>query len=148
MRTIASTFSTRDEAERAGRRLQDFGVPTDRIQLKSDASGATVVMAKVAPEQANAATQILAGRSAAEPPSQPAAADAAPPSGGEPGHVYFGGPEGGARPLRPAPAAPQPSSPPASDEDSRWWRRFILITGVAVVLAFLIGALMGMVVPG
>jgi hypothetical protein len=60
MRTIASTFSTREEAEAASRRLQTLGIDPDRLELKFLAdAGEFFISAKVTPDQVDAATKIL-----------------------------------------------------------------------------------------
>jgi hypothetical protein len=60
MRTIASTFSTREEAEMAGRRLEGLGIDPDRVELKFLAdAGEFFISAKVTPGQIDAATEIL-----------------------------------------------------------------------------------------
>jgi hypothetical protein len=78
MRTIAATFSTRDEAEAASRRLEAIGLSRERIILKdvaaageglgaADTGGGVFVSAKVTSEQVEAASEILKTRRMAEP---------------------------------------------------------------------------------
>ena len=145
MRTIAGTFETRGEAEAAGRRLEAIGVAREAIKLREAAgagTGAAVLTAKVSSEQLKAATEILAGRSAG---GDGAASVPEPASG----HVYFGGPTDGApRAPRPAPRAqPQPAAAGDRDDQARWWRKFLLVTGIALIVAFVVGALLGRVMP-
>ena len=83
MRTIASTFKTREEAEAAARRLQAIGVAQERISVRDLAEpggGAgepggpgIFVSAKVTPEQVSAANEILKAPRAEErpPPAVP-----------------------------------------------------------------------------
>jgi hypothetical protein len=69
MRTIASTFSTREEAEMAGRRLEGLGIDPDRVELKFLAdAGEFFISAKVTPDQIDAATEILKRRAEDEEP--------------------------------------------------------------------------------
>jgi|GEM_PF-3783283 len=97
MRTIASTFSTREEAETASRRLQTLGIDPDRVELKFLAdAGEFFISAKVTPDQIDAATEVL---------KRPAADEASPPvpAGG------LGAGEGAAAPpSRTASFAPEP----------------------------------------
>ncbi|HEX8535041.1 MAG TPA: hypothetical protein VF662_12810 [Allosphingosinicella sp.] len=155
MRTIAGTFPSLGEAEAAGRRLEAFGIPPGAIKVQAapggalGGSGGVVLTAKVPPEHVQAASGILAGRAtkAAEPAISPGAAPAGDAASG---HVYFGGPaDGAARPPRPQPAAATPRRESAgdADEQARWWRRFVLMTGAALLIAFFVGALLGLVVP-
>lgn len=157
MRTIAGTFATRGEAEAARRRLEAIGVAHDSIRLNEgeggDGSAGVVLTAKVPAEHVEKATGILAGsdEGAAEPSISRGAASSADPASG---HVYFGGPsDGAARTVRPQPAAaavlrePREPSSREPDEQARWWRRFLLITGAALLIAFIAGALLGLVVP-
>ena len=85
MRTIAATFSTRDEAEAASRRLEAIGLSRERIILKdvsaageglgaADTGGGVFVSAKVTSEQVEAASEILKTRRMAEPAAVVAAA--------------------------------------------------------------------------
>jgi hypothetical protein len=155
MRTIAGTFPSLGEAEAAGRRLEAIGIPPGAIKVQAATAGAAggsgevVLTAKVPPEHVQAASGILAGRET-NAPGPSIARGAAPAGGAASGHVYFGGPaDGAARPVRSQPTAPTPG--PASarnpDEQARWWRRFLLITGAALLIAFIVGALLGLVVP-
>ena len=145
MRTIAGTFETRSDAEAAGRRLEAIGVAREAIKLREAAgpgTGAAVLTAKVSSEQLKTATEILAGRSA----GGDGAASVPDPASG---HVYFGGPaDGAARAPRPAPVArAEPPTPREPDDQARWWRKFLLVTGIALVVAFVVGALLGRVMP-
>ena len=73
MRTIASTFDNRDEAEAASRRLQEIGVAREQIVLKyvEDPNGGSVFLSvKASPEQVGPATDILKRhRESAAPPA-------------------------------------------------------------------------------
>jgi hypothetical protein len=145
MRTIAGTFETQSEAEAAGRRLEAIGVAREAIKLRDGVgpgTGAAVLTAKVSSEQLKAATDILAGRAASSD-------GPAPVSEASSGHVYFGGPADGApRSPRPAPTAPTQTAVGGDpDDQARWWRKFLLLTGIALILAFIVGALLGRVMP-
>ena len=111
MRTLASTFGSRAEAEAAGRRLESIGIARDRIILKDvgeaggeagGASGAAAagvfVSVKVTTDQVAGASQILKS-------SRPA------DNGAGPGAVSSG--REAASPPAPLPDVP-PRSPPAA----------------------------------
>ena len=95
MRTIGSTFSTREEAEKAGRDLEGLGVTPDRIILKDLAASGTepalaggasadpaaqgfFLSAKVYQDQITEATQILKGLPPGQAQSTAGRAAAAP----------------------------------------------------------------------
>jgi hypothetical protein len=98
MRTIASTFDNRDEAEAASRRLQEIGVAREQIVLKyvDDPNGGSVFLSvKASPEQVGPATDILKRQrepaapaaSAAVMSTSPTAPDTASKSDFEPSSV-------------------------------------------------------------
>jgi hypothetical protein len=150
MRTIAATFSTRDEAEAASRRLEAIGLSRERIILKdvaaageglgeTDTGGGVFVSAKVTSEQVEAASEILKTRRMAEPAAVVAASP--PPempvqSRPEPAPPAFGAAR---RDADPAP----PTARRAIDERSKLGRYFAYY-GLALVAAFIIGAWLGM----
>jgi hypothetical protein len=74
MRTLASTFESRDDAEAASQGLEEIGVPRDSIVMKYVAPGGGesgfYISAKVAPEQVDAATEILKRRTPAPEPAR------------------------------------------------------------------------------
>ena len=79
MRTIASTFDNRDEAEAASRRLQEIGVAREQIVLKyvDDPNGGSVFLSvKANPEQVGPATEILKRQREADAPVASAAVTA------------------------------------------------------------------------
>lgn len=148
MRTIAATFGTIGEAEQARRRLETIGIPAERINLREvagaggDGAGATLISVKVAPDQVAAATAIIEGD------NQPPAA------------MRFGGKEdadrarierGEARPVaidnRTADGAPE-RVVADTDADQAWWQRFYRLALLAILLAFVIGAALGMTAAG
>ena len=152
MRTLASTFSTREEAEAAGRRLEAIGIGRERIVLKDlvgtdptvGAPGGAFISVKVTTDQVQPVSEILkAGRSsediaaAASPAAAPVAADVSPPTP--------------ARPLspdpRPATVQPGPvqaATAQAAAKDRARLSRYLVYYGLALVAAFVIGAWLGM----
>jgi hypothetical protein len=83
MRTIASTFDNRDEAEAASRRLQEIGVPREQIVLKyvDDPNGGSVFLSvKASPEQVGPATEILKRQRESAAPPAPSAVSATSPT--------------------------------------------------------------------
>ncbi len=76
MRTLASTFSTREEAEAARRRLESVGIASERITLKDVAravegpaaaagsTGGAFISVKVTTDQVERASEILKGQAA------------------------------------------------------------------------------------
>jgi hypothetical protein len=151
MRTIASTFETRDEAESATRRLQGIGVAPDQIMLKDlggagargEASG-FFVSAKVTPEQVDDATKILKRFAPAEPAPLHFGMDSSP-------RVRAGGPEPSTARPRPAPAAgvaaaeAAPAAPAAGPMDRHRIGRRLVIFGLVLTAAFVAGAVLGLV---
>lgn len=121
MRTITSTFGTREEAEAASRRLQGIGVAPEGILVRDlaepggggdgQASG-IFVSAKVTPQQVSAANEILKRpRTEAAPPTPDRSgptqgAALAGPATGEGFRV-----ERAAAPAAPALAEPVPATP-------------------------------------
>ena len=188
MRTIATTFDTRSQAEAASRLLQGIGVDPELIQLRDLAgaaepdaavlsgapgsngapSGGTFLSAKVAPEQVAAASEILKGvdtGNGTPPASASGAGDMtekhsnvqrAAPAGVEPPLTFGGPPAEAIRPREPGPArvgqdqvrqgsqgpAGHPPSKPAGSGASSW-KRPLAIFSVAVLVAFIVGLLMG-----
>ena len=154
MRTLASTFSTRAEAEAAGRRLEAIGIGRERIVLKDlvgtdptvGASGGAFISVKVTTDQVQPVSEILkAGRSsediaaAPSPAAAPVAAESVSP------------PTPAARPLSPdpRPATVQPGSVQAATtqaaaQDRARLSRYLVYYGLALVAAFVIGAWLGM----
>lgn len=166
MRTLATTFTTRDEAESAIRRLEALGLSRERISVKDMAqagaggTGGVFVSVKVTTEQVQPVGEILksaAPRESADlpPRAEPVAAPAppivepAPPARGSATH--FGAPEIPAVAVK---AAAIPPSPPQSREApltgaaaeaarARRARTYILF-GLALIGAFMIGAWLGL----
>ena len=153
MRTIGSTFSTRDEAERASGDLQSLGVPRERILVKylAQAGPATAegkegvadcffLSAKVEPDQLPEATKIL-GRGAKGEAAGDGPAEAAAPA---------------PQPLpdTPAPEArtardpvqlglrPDLRTSPRNDDLAGWGRRLVKF-GLFAVVAYIAGAAIG-----
>jgi len=159
MRTLASTFSTRDEAEAASRRLQSIGIPHQRIVLKDVAptgegagapgsKGGVFISVKVTTEQVPPVSDILKGRLKED--DVPAFQDL----GGEP--VLKDGP-GRERmtvppvddPLPPRPLGAQDQASPkpvaaGSRQDRTRLGRYLIFYGLALVAAFMIGAWAGL----
>jgi hypothetical protein len=158
MRTIASTFSTQEEAETASRRLQSAGVPSDRITLKQIAgavgpdsapAGGVFLSAKVAPDQVAAATEIFKGGSDSVPPTRAEE----PPANAHPAPTEtFGGPPPRAaarpapaqRPAATAPPQPQRTKLPSEPEWMRLGRKLVYLS-LILLAAVMAGALLGLV---
>ena len=159
MRTIGSTFSTREEAERAGRHLQSLGVAAERIMLKDladsgDQGGGSGTLhadrpaegffltAKVEPDQVPDATKILKGSSEAirptdSPPS--ATATAARPLPRD--HVRFED-----EPTRkPVNLDLRPGVRTSRQGDWTFWGRRLVMIGLIVLAAFVVGAVLGLI---
>jgi hypothetical protein len=157
MRTLASTFSTRDEAEAASRRLEAIGIGRERIILKN-VSGtgadpdAVFVSVKVTTEQVQPASEILKGRGtreetagsgfadpAQEPVGQAAVVSELPPSPPpSDADLATSPPRTGAHPQ------PQPARAPIAGQDRARLSRYVVFYGLALVAAFVIGAWLGM----
>lgn len=170
MRTIASTFGTSEEAETAIRRLQGIGIPAEAIVARdlsdpeagetgtvSDGATGIFISVKVSAEQVGAATEILkesrhraAAPAAAEGPEAPteervmesggSAARHAPPPSASPAADRPGTPLGREHPR----AAPHQI--PAADGEWRRWSRRMVIFCLVLVVAFITGALLGLVI--
>lgn len=174
MRTLASTFGSRAEAEAAGRRLESIGIARDRIILKDvaeagggagDAPGAAAagvfVSVKVTTDQVAPASEILkssrpagddagavsSGREAASPPapSPDVPPRSAPAAAPKPDPV----PRAAApHPAQPQAAAAPPHAPGAATiaglSRAQLVRYFALFC-VALAAAFLLGAGLGLI---
>jgi hypothetical protein len=159
MRTIGTTFSTREEAERAGRDLQSLGVAAERIMLKDlaenrdpDGGSGTVqadrpaegffLSAKVEPDQVTDATRILKGSSDAVRPADPLTAS--PTTAARPlprDHVRFED-----EPVRkPVKLDLRPGVRTTPQDDWTWWGRRLVMIGLIVLAAFVAGAVLGLV---
>ena len=118
MRTLASTFDTRGEAEAAAGRLEAIGIPRERIMFKDVAAtadapggaGAVFISVKVTTDQVEPVSEILkdyrsAAPAASAPEQRPAEAGSQPPimAGAPAPH----GPGGGAAATEPT-AVPRP----------------------------------------
>ncbi len=149
MRTIASTFSTSEQAEQASRRLLDIGITPDRILMKQlpEAAGGIFISAKVEPEQLGAATEILK----ASPPAvaaPPAAAAAEPAAAARPQASAQAIPASRVETPRGTPAATPPRphvSAAARNREVTRYGRYIVIFCLVLVLAFMAGAMLGLV---
>lgn len=172
MRTLASTFKSREEAQEASRRLERIGISPGRINLKDVADlpeaaaragvdGGVVLTVKVTTEQVAAASDILKDGKADE---------AAPParSGLRRGMDHQAAPISGqaAAPSRSQPPAPpvpdvasEPELPRAETQpnhrsagsdlfgvDRTQLGRYAALACLAVLLAFLAGAALGLIV--
>ncbi len=171
MRTIASTFESRTEAEAVRRQLEGIGVSPDRIMLKGifgapdegGGSGNILLSAKVEAEQVGIATEIMKGQPAsggaaqAEEPvlRSPAQIPAAVPplreeataprvARGErmepaaaPHIATTAAPATEAQPVRTRPVRP-------GDEAWRKLSRSLVVFGLLLVAAFVIGAMLGL----
>ena len=166
MRTLASTFSTKEEAEAARRHLESIGIPRERIILKdvapaaggpaasaSEGAGSTgraFVSVKVTTDQVERASEILKGGGRAEQEA------AAPDVEGRPlGNVQDIGVGASVPPLPvgeagPAPGAPQEGAAAELWAGSRAARNrarlssYVIFFLLALVAAFMIGAWLGM----
>jgi hypothetical protein len=169
MRTLAGTFGTRDEAEVASRRLQAIGIPGERIIMKDVAptaeagsgAGGAFISVKVTTEQVEPVGEILKGRwtgtAASDPASfQPAARieaaprmDTAPRRGTTEAAAPAPPPIAKAAELaaRAANVAPPPhsaASPAAREREKARLGRNLVLFGLALVAAFMIGAWLGL----
>ncbi len=162
MRTLASTFEAREDAEAASRRLQSIGIPRDLIVTKYVAPGGGesgfFVSAKVNADQIDAATEIL--RKPAPPPEPPAEArpaSAPTPVAERPAAPAPAASEAPHRPLPsarpdfagatavPSPAAPETAARPRRPEEVRAKTgRTLVLFGLALVAAFMVGAWLGL----
>lgn len=165
MRTLASTFSTREEAEAARRHLESIGIPHDRIFLKdvgqggeataaaaegAGSTGQAFLSVKVTTDQVERASEILKGRWRAEP------AAAAPDIEGRPlGKAQDTGAGANVRPLPSQEAGPAPGSPREGPAAQLWAEsraahhrarrsRYLIFFLLALVGAFMIGAWLGL----
>ncbi len=156
MRTLASTFSTRDEAEAATRRLEAIGIQRERIVMKdvapAGAAAAGVFLSvKVTTEQVQPVSDILKSHAAPEsavaaPPDRPvdevASIDLREPD-------LPRGPAMGVAELAPAPGAGAVQTPTGArsvrprDERAQLGRTLVYF-GLALVAAFMLGAWLGM----
>lgn len=166
MRTLASTFNSRGQAEAAIERLEAIGIPRERIILKvveraagapapPGSAGAAFLSVKVTTDQVQAVSDILKAQSAVE--DKVAAADT---SSGRNGPQVAAAP-----PSRPLPASdasglrPQREEAPAQREeapaqhrpaqrkgagDRARLGRYLIFYGLALVAAFMIGAWLGL----
>jgi hypothetical protein len=155
MRTLAATYSSRNEAEAACRRLEAIGIARDRIILKDVApaaagpEGGVFLSVKVTTEQVQPAGEILKGRSAGEERAAPdpaiaaaAAEPAAPPPRPLPAFAADPAPALARSEARPQPL-PGGSSPAAADRARRG--RYLIYYGFALLAAFIFGAWLGLV---
>lgn len=119
MRTLASTFSTRNEAEAAARRLEGIGIAPERILLKEVAppagappgagAGGVFLSVKVPTHQVEAVNEIMKGEWSDDEASAPAVA----PPGAERIEAA-GAPESSFRSAPPLPPSmAQPERPAA-----------------------------------
>ncbi len=175
MRTIASTFSTLEEAETASRRLQSIGVAPEAILLKdlaetgspSDADLAEAkgrageargifISAKVSPEQVGAATEILKGGTREDAPPQSPIGGDRPDEERTVGAGEIQAQAAAASAPRPVgrvdlppgsiSAAPGPRHVGSPDTDWRRWSRRIVIFCLVLFAAFMVGAVLGLVI--
>jgi hypothetical protein len=165
MRTLASTFSTRNEADAACRRLEAIGIPRDRVVLKevatatgpsagSGTNGGVFVSVKVTTDQAGPVGEILRGAAQggnAEPahalPEREAVqsfeSDAPQSSRPLPGALRE-------REVIAAPIDPVPSQHPGvastvTQRDHAQIGRFVVYCCLIILAAFVIGALLGLI---
>jgi len=161
MRTLASAFHSREEAEAAVRRLEGIGIARDRIVLKdveppangaAASGGAFFVSVKVPTDQVRSVSEIL----------EPAPGAAAPPPAAaapEPRRAPISPPRAEAQQAhRPLPVHEPRFAPLAFEEDAAPARttartaardrgklgRTLVLYGLALVAAFIIGAWAGM----
>ena len=174
MRTLASTFSTREEAEAALRHLESIGITRERIVFKDVAqagegpaaagnqgagsSGRAFISVKVTTDQVERASEILKGGWRTKEEA------AAPGMAGRPlGNVQGAGAgagagAGGSVPPWPLPAqepGPAPGPPGEGAATELWARsrdtrdrarrsRYLIFFSLALVGAFMIGAWLGL----
>ena len=168
MRTLAGTFSTRDEAEAVSRRLEAIGISPDRITQKvvegsanTSSAGGVFMTVKVTTDQVQAASQILKEHPASSRPAffgaDRPAENAAPQVKAEPEPAARPIPARGTEAAAVAPRAdqqPQQRPVPAKPEDEGreqlfggdWNRlgRYVALILVVLVGAFLFGAGLGL----
>jgi hypothetical protein len=159
MRTLASTFSTRDEAEAASRRLQSIGIPHQRIVLKDVAptgegpggpgsKGGVFISVKVTTEQVPPVSEILKGQ-AKDEDDVPAFQDLGeepvlkdrPVSERMTVPVHDQPPPRSLAPETPASPKPVAAGP---RQDRTRLGRYLIFYGLALVAAFMIGAWAGL----
>ncbi len=162
MRTLASTFSTRTDAEAASRRLEAIGVPRDRIILadvpKGEAAagapaGSVFITVKVTTDQVAAANEVLKSHRTESAPSSASSLRDPVNEAADKGRVE-------ARVLPRPPLRGHEESRRLSDDiapqnqqhersvassDQGWFRRYFLYSCIAVVAAFIMGAGLGLV---
>ena len=168
MRTLASTFSTTEEAEAARRHLESIGIARDRIILKDvapaaggsagsgpEGAGSTdraFISVKVTTDQVERASEILKGRWREEQEA------IAPEVDGRPLPNVQDGVAGASAPHRPVPAPDGgPSTASARDgvaaelwagsraaQDRARRSRYLIFFLLGLVAAFMIGAWLGM----
>jgi hypothetical protein len=163
MRTLAATFDTKEEAEAACRRLEAIGIGRDRIILKDVAraaegspqpgpSAGVFISLKVTTEQVEPVNEILKGNrtpdeapaprfqglereallqtpKVPEPAPPPLPSVTAEPASAAPGH---------------APPAPRPRAAQPGPQDWPRLGRYLILYGLVLVAAFMIGAWLGM----
>lgn len=140
MRTLASTFSTRDEAEAACRHLEAIGIGRERIILKdvgqaangAASAGSAFISVKVTREQVAPASEILKGHGRAEDTARQTSPQ----------------PELPPRPLPSIRAEPEavagPGKPQLAGIDRSRLGRYLIYYSLVLVAAFVIGAWLGM----
>ena len=170
MRTLASTFSTREEAEAARRHLESIGISRERITLKTVAqpaggpatagsegagsAGRAFISVKVTTDQVERAGEILKGRWQAEQ-----AAAASDHEGRPLGKTQDAAAKADV-PPRPLPAqeAGVAPGPPRQEAEAQLWpdngrraaqdrarlSRYLIFYLLALVGAFMIGAWLGL----
>ena len=168
MRTLASTFSTMEEAEAARRNLESIGITRERIILKDVAqtaegapaassgsagsAGRVFISVKVTTDQVERASEILKGGLRAEQEA------AAPEAEGRPLGNVQGAAAGASVPPRPLPVQEAgPAHEPAREgaaaelwaasraaQDRARRSRYLIFFLLALLGAFMVGAWLGM----
>ena len=166
MRTLASTFSTREEAEAARRHLESIGITRERIILKdvaaegpaasgsegADSTGQAFISVKVTTDQVERASEILKGRRRAEPEAAAPDIENCPPGNAQDDMREADEPPW---PL-PAQEAGFASGSPRQEAEVPLWPgdrathdrarlpRYVIYFLLALVAAFMIGAWLGL----
>jgi predicted component of type VI protein secretion system len=156
MRTLATTFSNKIEAEAAVRRLEALGLSRERIMLKDVAQaglsqegggvpGGVFVSVKVTTEQVQPVSDILkAGSSGAGSEHAPSAVPPSEPVVEMPAAAPPPVPPAAAPPIAPEPRDTAAAGSAAEAAAKARQGRNMVLFGLALIAAFMIGAWLGL----